>query len=313
MIKLIKSRATVIKAIRDYFAKTGSTEVETPILNIYPNLDPNIYPVELKVENSEGKEITAYLHTSPEYNMKKILAAYKKDIHQITHVFRNYEGSSKHSIEFLMLEWYRVGYDLDMLMEDTKRIFMEAAKALYDSYEIEYKGKKYNLEHWEKITVDEAFYKFTGIYPDQKEKLYQFLKNSPIKHGNLSEEDYETNFFLVYSFYVEPYLGKDKPTFIYDYPPEFSALAKIINRKGKRFEAYIGGLELVNGYYELTDSVELKKRLKKEAKNQKIDTVFIKIAEKMPDCSGASLGIDRLLMVLLNKKNIKQVQVLNWI
>ncbi|WP_051654184.1 elongation factor P--(R)-beta-lysine ligase [Persephonella sp. KM09-Lau-8] len=313
MINLIKSRAAVIKAIRDYFAKTGSTEVETPILNIYPNLDPHIYPVELKVENSEGKQITAYLHTSPEYNMKKILAAYKKDIHQITHVFRNYEGSFKHTIEFLMLEWYRVDYNLDMLMEDTKRIFMETAKALYNRYEIEYKGKKYNLENWEKITVDEAFYKYTGIYPDQKEKLYQFLKNSPMKHGNLKEEDYETNFFLAYSFYVEPHLGKEKPTFIYDYPPEFSALAKIINGKGKRFEAYIGGLELVNGYYELTDPVELGERLKKEAKNHKIDTAFIKTAEKMPECSGASLGIDRLLMVLLNKKNIKQVQVLNWI
>jgi lysyl-tRNA synthetase class 2 len=310
----------VIKAIREYFEKTGSTEVFTPIINRFPNLDPNIFPVELQVENSSGEKIKAYLHTSPEYNMKKILSQIKKDIHQITHVFRNYEGSKIHTIEFMMLEWYRVGKDLRQLMEDTKNILIQSALSIFNNTEILFRGKKYDLSKWEKITVQEAFYRYTGTDPEDKNSLYRFLKNSHIKHGNISPENYEELFYTVYSFYVEPNLGKEQPVFIYDYPPEFSALSKVINGKGKRFEAYIAGVELVNGYYELTDREKVKNCLYKDkekksaaGKDYPIDNQFIESTGSLPECSGASLGIDRLLMVLLNKNEIRETQGLKWI
>ncbi len=312
---IYEKKANVIKAIRNYFDITGATEVFTDILRDYPNLDSNIYPLEVYFFNEKDEKKRGFLHTSPEYEMKKILSHLKKDIYQITKVFRNYEGSQRHKIEFTMLEWYRVGYSLEELMEDTKNIFIQSAIAVHKKTQVEFSGKIYDLSDWEKITVDEAFYRYAGVYPDDFNGLLGFLSSSNIKHEHLDKMDWETAFFTVYAFYVEPELGKEKPTFIYDYPPEMSALAKIENGKGKRFEAYINGLELVNGYYEETDWKKIEERLKKDLEKKKketgkdfpLDKDFLKSFKNMPECSGASLGIDRLLMVLLNKKNINDV------
>ncbi len=311
-MNLLIAKSKVLKSIRDYFDRTQAFEVITDILQTYPNLDSNIYPVEVEVVNEKGEKLKKYLHTSPEIAMKKLLAKYKKDIYQIVKVFRNFEGSKKHKIEFTMLEWYRVGYNLEDLMDDTQNIFMETAISLYKKPIVEYKGRKYDFKESKKITVDEAFYKYTGVYAEDYEGLLRFLN----KREKLKKEiDYEEAFFRVYAFYVEPNLGKEKLTFIYDYPPMFSALAKIENGKGKRFEAYIDGLELVNGYYELTDPKEqekrfledIKKKEKETGKKYEIDYEFIKSLKDMPECSGASLGLERLFMVLLNKENINEV------
>ena len=309
MKKIYTDRSIIIKSIREYFYKTGSIEVFTDILQDFPNLDNNIYPVELFVYNEKKQPIRKFLHTSPEPSMKKILSEIKTDIFQITKVFRNYEGSYKHKIEFAMLEWYRVGYDLEDLMEDTQNIFIESAISLYKKPKIKYKGKEYNLLNWQKITVDEAFYTYTGIYPDDIDKMNRFLiERQEYFKGS---EDWEELFFRIYAFYVEPNLGKDKPTFIYDYPPQLSAFAKIENGKGKRFEAYINGIELVNGYWELSDPVELENRLKQDIEKKKkegysypLDVNFIESSKNLPECSGASLGIDRLLMVILDLGSI---------
>jgi lysyl-tRNA synthetase class 2 len=309
MKKIYSDKSTIIKSIREYFYKTGSIEVFTDILQDFPNLDNNIYPVELFVYDERSQPIRKFLHTSPEPSMKKILSEIKIDIFQITKVFRNYEGSYKHKIEFTMLEWYRVGYDLDDLMEDTQNIFIESAISLYKKPKIKYKGREYNLLDWQKITVDEAFYIYAGIYPEDIDKMNKFLKE---KESYFKEsQDWEELFFRIYAFYVEPNLGKEKPTFIYDYPPQLSAFAKVKDGKGKRFEAYINGIELVNGYHELNDPVELESRLKqdiekkkKEGFNYPLDTEFIKASQNLPECSGASLGIDRLIMILLDLESI---------
>ncbi|WP_457641089.1 elongation factor P--(R)-beta-lysine ligase [Persephonella sp.] len=305
-------KAKVLKAIRDYFDRTGAVEVLTDVLRPFPNLDPHIYPLEVYYNNEKGETLKGFLHTSPEYEMKKIISKIRRDIYQITKVFRNFEGSSKHKVEFTMLEWYRTGYNLEDLMDDTQNIFMETAVAIYKKPVIEFKGKTYDLRKVEKITVDEAFYKYTSVYPENYEQMIRFLKE---KENLKKEIDYEEAFFRIYAFYVEPELGKENLTFIYNYPPQFSALALTENGKGKRFEAYIDGLELVNGYQELRDSEELKKRLEEDArKKQKetgkiypVDLEFILSSENIPECSGASLGIDRLFMVLLNKANINEI------
>ncbi len=310
---MIRRKAKVLKRIRDYFDSTGAVEVLTDILQEYPNLDSNIYPLSLKITTSGGEEKDVFLHTSPELQMKKLLAKYKTDIYQITKVFRNFEGSKKHTIEFTMLEWYRVGYNLEDLIDDTQNIFIEAAIAVNKIPKISFNGKTFDFRQVEKITVNEAFYKYAGVYPDDYEKMIQLIKSN---EKGIKELSYEEAFYYIYAFYVEPNLGKEKLTFIYDYPPQFAAMAKIENGRGKRFEAYVDGLELVNVYYELNDPQEQLKRLEEDALKKKketgrkyhIDLEFIESLKFMPEASGASLGIDRLFMVLFDKKDIKQVQ-----
>lgn len=306
---LYVEKSKILKSIRDYFYKTQAIEVFTDILQDFPNLDNNIYPIELEVFNEKKEKLKKYLHTSPEPQMKKILSEIKSDIFQITKVFRNFEGSYKHKIEFTMLEWYRVDYNLQDLMEDTKNIFIETAISLYKKPKIVYKGKTYDLTNWESITIDEAFYKYTSIYPDDIDKMNKFLKEK--ENYFIETQDFEELFFRIYAFYVEPYLGLENPTFIYDYPPILSAFAKIENGKGKRFEAYINGIELVNGYWELNDPTELEERLKKDVEKKKLEGYdyninyeFIEASKNLPECSGASLGVDRLTMVLLNRDSI---------
>ncbi len=310
---MIRRKAKVLKRIRDYFDSTGAIEVLTDILQEYPNLDSNIYPLSLKITTSGGEAKDVFLHTSPELQMKKLLAKYKTDIYQITKVFRNFEGSKKHTIEFTMLEWYRVGYNLEDLMDDTQNLFIESAIAVNKIPKISFNGKTFDFRQVEKITVNEAFYKYARVYPDDYEKMAQLIKSN---EKGIKELSYEEAFYYIYAFYVEPNLGKEKLTFIYDYPPQFAAMAKIENGRGKRFEAYIDGLELVNGYYELNDPKEQLKRLEEDALKKKqetgrkyqIDLEFIESLKSMPEASGASLGIDRLFMVLFDKKDIKQVQ-----
>ncbi len=311
--EIIKKQSKIIKAIRDYFYKTDSFEVFTNIMNDYPNLDSNIYPIEVEIFNERNEKFKKYLHTSPEIEMKKLLSEIKSDIFQITKVFRNFEGSPKHKVEFTMLEWYRINYNLEDLMEDTQNILIESAVSLNKKSVINYQGKFYDLKKSEKITVYEAFYKFTGIYPDNIEKMNNFLKQKE-KHFKYSD-NWEELFFRIYAFYVEPNLGKNHLTFICDYPPELSAMAKIKNGKGKRFEAYIDGIELVNGYWESNNPEDIEKRLlkdiekkqKEKNKTYKIDKDFINSLQSLPECSGASMGIDRWLMILFNKTNINFV------
>ncbi|NPA58600.1 MAG: elongation factor P--(R)-beta-lysine ligase [Aquificae bacterium] len=316
LTEAVYGRAKAVNRIREYFGRTGAVEVFTPYLSRTPNLDPNITPLSLTVD--KGERFTAYLHTSPEYQMKKLLACLKRDIFQICHVFRDGEVSDRHTVEFMMLEWYRVGYDLDRLMEDTAGLMFETAVEVVGTGLVPFRGKIYDLQDWEKITVEEAFIRYAEVSPYDREGLYRKAVEGGLKGA--SPEDYETNFHLVYSLFVEPHLGKEKLTFVYGYPPEFSALAVVENGVGKRFEGYIGGLELVNGYQELTDGAELGRRLSAEkekraeqGRDYPIDWEFVKATENMPPSSGASLGIDRLLMVLLNKENINRTQVLNWI
>ncbi|WP_028950294.1 elongation factor P--(R)-beta-lysine ligase [Sulfurihydrogenibium subterraneum] len=309
MKEIFEKKSKIYQSIRDYFYKTGAIEVFTDILLDYPNLDSNIYPVELFVFNEKKEKIRKFLHTSPEPKMKKIISQIKSDIFQITKVFRNFEGSYKHKIEFTMLEWYRVNYNLEDLMEDTKNIFIETAISLYRKPFITYKGKNYDLTNWEKITVDDAFYRYTKIYPDNIEKMNEFLKqNEPYFKGS---DNWEELFFHIYAFYVEPNLGLEKPIFVYDYPPQLSAFAKVENGKGKRFEAYIHGIELVNGYDELNNPQELEKRLlkdieikKKEGFDYPLDTEFIQTVKNLPQSAGASLGLDRFIMVFLDLESV---------
>ena len=286
--------------IRFFLKNRGYTEVVTPYLLNYPNLDSNIHSIECSVSKLSTQGLKKYLHTSPEYSMKKLLARYQTDIFQICHVFRNYEEGKFHDNEFLMLEYYKVGEDYRYLMEEME----ELLRTLFGK-NITYRGWKIPTEI-KPIKLKEAFRLYLDI--DIEPLTEENLKRQLAKRGFYFEEDenLETLFFRAYTE-LEKFLGFDFPTIIYEFPEPFGALAKCVNGVCERFELYLFGLEIANAYTELTDYREVKRRLQQEANKLKlpVDPEFIEIHKRLPkNLTGISVGLDRLLAIKLNLDTI---------
>ena len=301
----IKELEKFIDAVRDFFKKRGYTEVITPYLLRYPNLDENIYPLSCEVEDITGQKGRWFLHTSPEYAMKKLLALYQRDIFQICHVFRNREGGKMNDTEFLMLEYYKLGKDYTYLMEELQQLL----KHLFGE-SIKYKGKEIPTEI-ERITLKEAYKKYLKLdlelLLEDTEKFKKQLEERDIFFQ--PDEDKETLFYRTYT-QLEKHLGFEKPTIVYQFPAPFGALAKCENNWCERFELYIFGLELANAYTELNDPKELESRLFKVAKelNLPIDRDFIKACQRLPHrYSGVSVGLDRLMVIKFGLSSIREL------
>lgn len=290
--QIFKKRAQIIDRIRTFFKKENFLEVQTPLLA--PALIPESYleVFETELKNITGKTQKAYLTPSPELWHKKLLAADSGNIFEITKAFRNTDiGGSLHNPEFTILEWYRTGVDYRATMKDCEnliRFLVSPQKTLT------YQGKTLKLnQSFERLTVAEAFEKYAQTTLDN---------------------DFEIN----YVKYVEPNLGQKKPTIIYDFPAQFAPLAKtnIDGLTKQRFELYLFGVEIADAYTELTDAAEQRQQFEKEqAERRKLgrtahpqDEDFLKALESgLPECSGVALGIDRLVMILTNQKNINDV------
>jgi len=289
-----------LDTVRGFYKGRGYTEVITPYLLPFPNLDENIYPIPCKVGDSTKTEKSFFLHTSPEYSMKKLLATYKRDIFQICHVFRNYEEGRFHDTEFLMLEYYKVGKDYTYLMEELE----ELIKTLFGK-EITYKGKAVETT-FERLTLKEAFKRYLGIELNlESEEVFKREFQRAGIHFE-PDEDLETLFFRAY-VELEKHLGFERPTVIYQYPEPFGALARCENGFCERFELYIFGIELANGYTEINDPKEVEKRLSETAKrlNLPIDRTFVEIHKSLPDLySGVSVGLDRLMVLKFGLNSI---------
>lgn len=256
------NRATFLAKTRAFFSKRGVMEVDVPLLSPTAPIDVHIDLVEASVL---GKR--AFLHSSPEYGMKKLLSQGSGDIYQLGHVFRDHERGSRHSIEFTMTEWYRIGFSLQELIEE---VFAYVQLFL-------------SIEQYECIAYSEVW------------------------KGHDEES---------FALEVEPMLGRGKATFVVDYPTQEAALARI-NERGfaERFELFVEGMELANGYNELTDSSEQRRRL--EEANQKrqnlgkncypMDEEFIASLDQIPQCSGVAVGFDRLLMLRNQSEEIAQI------
>ena len=279
-------RAKGLKEMRAFFEERGVIEVDTPLLSPYASIDIHIDLFEVLF--SEKKN--GYLHSSPEYGMKKLLSEGLGDIYQLGHVFRKDEVGRLHRIEFMMIEWYRV--------ETTLSSFLEENLALLSLF--------LGNQPYEILTYREAFKKHLGIaWDDPKEKLLSKAKDLEI-------HDPSDLINILWGCLIEPKLGIEKITIITHYPKDQAALAqtKIVNGEevAERFEFYFNGIELGNGYHELTDPVEQKKRLIAANKERitlgkeslPLDPEFIQALEKgIPDCYGIALGFDRLLMLKL--------------
>lgn len=299
-IENLQHRATLYQKIRQFFAERHILEVETPLLCKHTVTDPHIESFAVPVSSTSSY----FLQTSPEYAMKRLLAAGSGPIYQITKSFRVGESGHRHNPEFTMLEWYRPGFNHHDLMDEIN---------LFLQFTIQ-------TPPAEKISYQALFIKYLKIDPlevslDDLKKLIA-EKNIQIDSNNL---DHDTCLQVLLSHFIEPLLGVQKPLFLYDFPPSQAALSKIRHDKNlvaERFELYINGSEIANGFHELTDPNEqtkrfLKNQIARKENNQTIpdiDDYFIDALKAgLPNCAGVAIGIDRLLMQYVKTNTIQQV------
>lgn len=299
----LKSRAQQLSFVRGFFAAREVLEVETPVLAKHGVTDANLDGVAAEV--SAAGRTGGWLQTSPEYHMKRLLAAGSGSIYQTSKVFRNGERGRRHNPEFSMLEWYRVGYDDTALMAEVADLvcgWLGCARPVQVSY-------RDAMLAWAKVDPFEA------SDQDLRRCCEQWLEPNQV-----AELDRDGCLDLLMSFSVEPNLGRDRPEFIVGYPASQAALARVSEVDGHlvahRFELYIDGLELCNGYWELVDSAEQRGRFEADNRLRQqsgkpemaLDEFFLDAVEAgLPDCAGVALGLDRLLMLKLGAQDIAQV------
>lgn len=317
----IKTMNTIKNVIRNYFNQKDYLEVYTPIVVAKSGMEPYLTPFKTQVYDVKKQKYNGYLITSPEYSMKKLLAGGLKKIYQITPCFRNNEDfGHSHNPEFEMLEWYKSPGDYRDIMKEMAELLQKISMKLFSKLEFEYQGKIIDLNKVEYITVAEAMKKYANVDLEVNWELSAIKKTVQDKGydiGNL--EEWDDYFFIIFLNEVEPKLGQGKLTFLYDYPCSMAALAKKKSNNEKyaeRFEAYIAGLELANGFSELLDAVEQLKRFKEEQKlRQKlgkekleIDADLIKaLSENISPTGGVALGLSRLQMLFLDLDDLNDV------
>ena len=302
----LRARARCLADIRAFFDARGLLEIETPQLSAAATPDPALHSLATRWPGSGGS--TRFLHTSPELPMKRLLAAGSGDIWQLARVFRDGERGRLHHPEFTLLEWYRVGWDHHRLMGEVD----ELVTGLLEEHD---------LVPTETLTWREAFSTHAGIDPFTADTAAwrQAVTRHGIDCAGLDDTDLDSWRDLLLTHAVEPRLGQGRLTFIHDYPESQAALARV--RDGdppvaERFELYWQGIELANGFHELNDAGEQRRRIDGELARRRDlglsevprDDRFLAALEAgLPDCAGVALGVDRLLMLALGLASIDDV------
>ncbi|MGD9017517.1 MAG: EF-P lysine aminoacylase EpmA [Desulfobacterales bacterium] len=283
-------RDQIIRAIRRFFHSKGYLEVETPIRIPAPAPEAHIEPL-----SSEGW----WLHTSPELCMKRLLASGLDRIFQICRCFRQGERGVRHLSEFTLLEWYTAGHDYLDMMAQTEALVRAVANRVGDGSPIRYQGRTITLsEPFRRMTVAEAFDRYAP--------------------GSVKQALAEGRFDEWLALEIEPRLPADRPLFLVDYPAACGALARLREDEpdiAERFELYLGGLELCNGFSELTDAKEQRRRFEVEldarggggTKKPPMPEPFLKALDAMPAAAGNALGVDRLVMVFADAVAVDEV------
>jgi len=300
--QLIKLRADMYTRIRQFMAERKILEVETPVLSHATVTDVQLDSFRCEYSSPQtGSGKTLYLQTSPEYAMKRLLASGTGAIYQISKVFRNEEQGKLHNPEFTMLEWYQPDYDHHQLMQELE-LFLNL----------------FAMNNCEKTSYGEIFLEHTGLDPHTCNT--NELKSMAQQHGLSSTIEERSGLLdFIFSYKVTSRLGNTRPLFVYDYPACQYALAKLSDSTPKlaeRFELFIHGMEIANGFHELTDADEqlarfeqdLALRKKQQRKDLPIDQLFLDaLKHGLPDCAGVAVGIDRLLMAMTGTKDIRKV------
>ncbi|MDT9587233.1 MAG: elongation factor P--(R)-beta-lysine ligase [Candidatus Arsenophonus melophagi] len=306
-ISNLLTRSKIIAEIRRFFIDRGVLEVETPILSQYTVTDVHLVPFETQfISPVINKGIKFYMITSPEYHMKRLIAAGSGPIYQIIKAFRNKEKGRYHNPEFTMLKWYRPHYDMYQLIDEVDDLLQQI----------------FRCNQAERISYQQAFQRYLNINPLTLELEKKQLRDTALKlglHDAEIEEDKDVLLHFLFSSEIEPHLGKDKPIIIYHFPASQAALSKISKedlRVAERFKVYFKGIELANGFQELKDSQEQRKRFEHNNKmrknldlpvqpfNKRLITV---LDTAIPDCAGVAIGIDRLVMLVLSAEKISDV------
>jgi lysyl-tRNA synthetase class 2 len=322
LIQRFLIREKVIDALRHFFKSRNFHEVETPLLVRSPGTEPYLEVFDTTIHFAEGDSYPAYLLTSPEYAMKKLLAAGFGDIFQICKSFRNHEGrSSRHNAEFTILEYYRVNADYTALMKDMEELLPALSVAIFGEDAksgFVYQDLQINLTTpFPRFSVQEAFEQFAQVSREEllsEPKLVEVAakKGYSVDHSTTWEQAYNQIFLNE----IEANLDKSRPTIIYDYPLSQAALSKKKQSDpefAERFEIYLAGIELGNAFSELIDATEQESRLKAELEERsklgktkyELDADFIEaLRSGMPECTGIAMGVDRLVMLLTNVPSI---------
>lgn len=313
--KNLELRFAVLKLIREFFWSQGFTEVDTPNIVRVPGQEPYLSPLPVRLHNERGEEFSGYLHTSPEYTMKKMLAAGFDKIFSLCKCYRDYESfGGTHNPEFTMLEWYRARVDYREIMSDVERLLRFVGERL----------RTYDIRHmtnseFERVSMRELWKKFVSAELDEYLTSGAMLGLCRERGYNVKEdESYEVLFYRIFLNEIEPKLKNIGAVIVYDYPARMAALSRLSKldpRYAERFEVYINGVELANAFSELTDADEQLKRLEEEQKlRQKlgkevydIDKEFIQAVGQMPESAGIALGVDRLVQIIAGCKNIDAV------
>jgi len=309
------ARNKIIAAIRQWFAERDFLEVDTAALQVSPGNEAHLHAFQTTLIGNDGLAVPRYLHTSPEFACKKLLAAGEKRIFNLGHVFRNREQTLTHAPEFTMLEWYRAEEDYRIIIEDTLALVRLAGGQRH----FEWRGRRCNpLAEAEWLSVHDAFVKYAGV------DLLSTLNNrdalaalSPVAFQH--DETWSDIFSRILVEKVEPHLGNGCITVLYEYPSVEAALARKCAhdaRVAERFELYACGVELGNGFGELTDATEQRQRFVAEmdikesryGERYPIDEELLAALAIMPPASGVALGLDRLIMLATGATRIDQVQ-----
>lgn len=308
----LEGRAQLLADIRHFFAQRGVLEVETPILATAAATAPHLQSLATCYQGPQApKGQRLFLQTSPEHAMKRLLAAGSGPIYQIARVFRNGESGRRHNPEFTMLEWYRPGFDHLALMEEVD-MFLGLLLGTPKGERLSYREV---FQHYLEIDV------FTVSTRVLKRLAEGYGFQGEETNGRRSSRQFYQDFLMAAA--IEAQLGQERPCFVYDYPASEAQLARIRPASeacpvplAERFEVYLHGMELANGYHELSDAAEQRQRFKTDLaqrKEQGLEEVpldeflLAALAQGLPNCAGVALGVDRLLMLLLGSSGIEEV------
>lgn len=317
----LKARSAVTKALRAWFDEQGFVEVETGVLQVSPGNETHLHAPRTALTMPAGDQITRYLRTSPEFACKKLLAAGEQKVVEFARVFRDRERGVLHLPEFTMLEWYRTGTSYEAVMADSVTVIARAAQATGIGT-FSFRGRYADpLAEPEWLTVAAAFDRFAGI---------DLLKTivggegdraalAAVARVRIADDDTWSDIFSkVLVEHVEPHLGQERLTILFEYPAPEAALARITpadSRVAERFEVYACGVELANGFGELTDATEQRIRFARAMDDKQsrygerypLDEDFFAAVAQMPEASGVALGFDRLVMLASGASKIDQV------
>ncbi len=317
------ARDRIMASMREWFRMRGFLEVETPALQLSPGNEIHLHAFATEIVAPDGRRAPRYLHTSPEFACKKLLAAGEQRIFTFARVFRNGERGALHHPEFTLLEWYRADEPYEILMADCAALLAETAKAA-GSQTLRWKDRTADpFANPERLTVAQAFARFAGIdllatLPAGQPNRAAMIAAARAAHIRIADDDTWSDIFSrVLVERIEPRLGIGAPTLLYEYPLPEAALARPAAdaRVAQRFELYACGVELANGFGELTDAAEQRRRFEAAMDEKQrrygirypIDPDFLAALSAMPQASGIALGFDRLVMLATGAARIEQV------